>query len=127
MCVKLLVDHTFKEIGKLEYGLEIGQMAAADGYNLGFTPSRVRTGGVDAACPSAIAMQFMFRNAAPVLMKDDYITELITIAYTWVYVQTLEGNNKWLLQRIVNYFHSKTEIVVLSMDVTSHKQQHSAM
>jgi hypothetical protein len=78
-CVKLLGDHTFKETGKMEYGLEIGQMAAADGYNLGLTPSRARTGGFDAACSSAIAMKFLFRNVAPELMKNDRITELIAI------------------------------------------------
>ena len=126
-CVKLLGDHNFKEIGKMEYGLEIGRMAAADGYNIGLTPSRARTGGLDAACSSAMAMKFLFRNIAPELMKDNRITELIAIAYNWMYVPTLEGNNKWLLQGIANYFRTKSAKVVLSTDVIGHKRQHSVM
>ena len=113
-CAKLLGDQTFKETGKLEYGYEICRMIDADGYNLG-------------PCSSAIAMRYLFKTVAPELMKKNHITELIALVFKWMYVPTLESNNQWLLQGMVNYFKNKGAKVVLSTNVLGHKRQHSVM
>ena len=72
-------------------------------------------------------MRYLFKTIAPELMQNNCITELIALAFKWMYVPTLESNNKWLLQGMANYFHTKGAKVVLSTNVFGHKRQHSVM
>ena len=93
----------------------------SDGYTCGGKKEGLK------ACTAALAMDLLFNVVGPYLVKEDRISKLITIAYTWMFVPCLESNNKWLKQGIWDYFERKGAKVVLADCGAGSVRQHSIL
>ena len=120
--VKRMFVKRFKEEGRLQYGKEMGKMAASESMKC----SDIRSNGRQADTVDLV-MKLLFDHIAPPLLVAKNLSKLIAYVWKWVYVPNLEGNVQWVKEALSHFFSIDDSRVVLSDKMVGGGRVHSVV